>query len=406
MKDATGDCEALGSLASAVPPRVVSNPLLGRARLVEAVAQARTRRSHRRHWAVGFATAAALAVIVVIVALRPRPLTYAAAGVPAPPGAHAAQSEQLAFSDGSLVTLGAGATARVAATDADGARVVLERGQVKLEITPNQRSSWAVAAGPYEVSVIGTSFSVSWNGASYELAVSRGSVRVHGPLVEQGLVVASDHVFTTDVRSGRFELRSATRPPEPAVDLDLSAETFEVRDPAAGDGALKNAPRVAPAPVSWSDLVRRGDYAAVLEAAEARGVDASVEASSAADLEALATAARYKGRRALAERALLAQRRRFAGSSGARTAAYLLGMMSEGANAGAAIGWYERYLAEAPGGPLASEALGRKLRLLSRAPGPAATSAARDYLRRFPNGAHAKVARQVLGETEPGERPE
>ena len=56
----------------------------------------------------------------------------------------------------------------------------------------------------------------------------------------------------------------------------------------------------------------------------------------------------------------------------------------------------DRYLAEAPQGPLAAEALGRRmvaLRHLGEV--EACRKAARDYLRRFPSGPYAGVAGEI-----------
>jgi hypothetical protein len=64
---------------------------------------------------------------------------------------------------------------------------------------------------------------------------------------------------------------------------------------------------------------------------------------------------------------------------------------------GKAIGWYDRYLAEARGGANASDALGRKMTLLQRwHRGAEALDVARDYLRRFPRGTYANAARALV----------
>jgi hypothetical protein len=151
---------------------------------------------------------------------------------------------------------------------------------------------------------------------------------------------------------------------------------------------------------SWSQHVAAGEYDVVLREADSRGVDGAIRKGSLADVAALADAARYGGRTPLAKRALTAERSRFAGSSEARTAAFLLGRMAEDADgdARAAIGWYDRYLAEAPKGPLASEALGRKMLLVFRTSGAdAAKPIAEQYLRRYPSGSYATVARKYAG---------
>jgi hypothetical protein len=59
--------------------------------------------------------------------------------------------------------------------------------------------------------------------------------------------------------------------------------------------------------------------------------------------------------------------------------------------------WLARYLAESPGGAYASEALGRRVLLLSKSGQKAeAVSAARTYLQRYPRGAYAKSAQLVV----------
>jgi hypothetical protein len=80
-------------------------------------------------------------------------------------------------------------------------------------------------------------------------------------------------------------------------------------------------------------------------------------------------------------------------------AAFDLGRVEDtGQDAHAALGWFDTYLAEAPDGPFASEALGRKMTLVKLLRGKeAAQSWAELYLRRFPNGTYASAARAVTG---------
>jgi hypothetical protein len=139
----------------------------------------------------------------------------------------------------------------------------------------------------------------------------------------------------------------------------------------------------------------KGDYAGIVRAAEERGLDQSMASGSADELRALADAARFTGRSALAARALLAIRSRFPGTTGATAAAFVLGrMLDTGGNARSAVTWYDRYLAE--GGPLAPEALGRRMLALHRSGDAVATrDAAREYLRRFPAGPYARQAREL-----------
>jgi len=124
-----------------------------------------------------------------------------------------------------------------------------------------------------------------------------------------------------------------------------------------------------------------------------------LEQGSSEDLAALANAARYKREDELARRVLLVQRRRFPRSVRARDASFLLGRLEDtsGGDADAALGWYDRYLVEAPDGAYVSEVLGRKMMALRRSGRQAeASEIAADYLRRFPAGTYAHAARSLL----------
>jgi TolA-binding protein len=128
-------------------------------------------------------------------------------------------------------------------------------------------------------------------------------------------------------------------------------------------------------------------------------VPAVLEQADSEDLRALAHAARYVGRYALAEQALAAQRRRFPASEHAHEAAFFLGRLHDGDSDGPAdaLRWYDRYMVEAPTGEYASDALGRKMTILQRwKRGGEALEVARDYLRRFPDGTYANAARALV----------
>jgi len=144
-------------------------------------------------------------------------------------------------------------------------------------------------------------------------------------------------------------------------------------------------------------LVVQGRHARVLDEADARGIDGVIATASEADLGAVADAARYAGRRDLARRALLALRSRFGSSPRAVSASFLLGrLMDDGGSSREAVEWYDRYLAEAPGGPFVPEAQGRRMLALRRLGDlEASRRAADDYLRRFPGGPYAGVASEI-----------
>jgi TolA-binding protein len=158
------------------------------------------------------------------------------------------------------------------------------------------------------------------------------------------------------------------------------------------DGSLANHS------LSWSDLIAKGDFPAIVQDAERRGLDLTLASGSAQELITLADAARYTRKYETARQALLALRARFAGSDRAKDAAFFLGRLSEvgPASSDAALTWYDTYLAEAGRGPYASEALGRKLTLLVHRDRQLAQQTARTYLQLFPEGNQAQLARSVV----------
>jgi len=145
-------------------------------------------------------------------------------------------------------------------------------------------------------------------------------------------------------------------------------------------------------------MAAQGDFAAVIAAAEKRGIDATLAGASLDDLAALADSARYARRSALAKRVLLAERSRFPNSSPARDAAFFLGRIAEDEGGGASE-WYDRYLTESPQGAYAPQALGRKMMLAYQQRGAKAAQAlAADYLARHPNGSYAGTAKKIGAE--------
>ena len=140
------------------------------------------------------------------------------------------------------------------------------------------------------------------------------------------------------------------------------------------------------------------DYRDFMRDADARGGERLLESASANDLRVLALAARYTGRRAFSLRAWQALRARYVADAQNQGAAFFLARgHEEQGEVAEAMRWLARYLAESPSGAYASEALGRRLVLLSKAGQKTdAVSAAHAYLERYPRGAYAKSAQLVL----------
>jgi hypothetical protein len=325
------------------------------------------------------------------------------------------------FSDGSEVSLEPGTQTRIEDLKDNGGRVDLEDGQAHVSIVKQAKTAWLVEAGPYEVRVTGTRFDVHWSSRDqvFELTMEHGSVVVTGPGARDGVTLGAGQHAIGGVTDGRFLVESQPRPAAARTALGEAISAPPPGDPSANagerntpDGAPSAAETTAAAPVrgegarehAWRRLVALGNFRAVLDQAEQRGLDRTLNTAPLDALSALADAARYSRRADVARRTLLAERQRFAGSASAREAAFFIGRIEEDAQ-GSAMEWYERYLAESPSGPYASQALGRKMMLVySQTGGAAASPIAQDYLARYPRGPYASAARKIL-DVAPGAHP-
>ena len=364
--------------------------------------------SPRRRWASGWVAGAAALVsaaavgAVLLLSSASNTITFEVAGGRL--GEHGqvigGEATRIRFSDGSEAALERGAEAQIENLTEHGAAVVLKRGKMRVQIAKKPRAAWTVEAGPYDVQVTGTAFDVSWSNQAqtFDLRMESGAVIVTGPLAVSGIPLrAGQHMFG-GVAEGRLTVEGANGAPvapSPAVPEATPSPAPPVPLTTA------SASRTRADTHSWTRQVAQGNFKAVLEEAEQRGLDRTLTAGSLEELGALADAARYAGRSAVAKRVLLAERQRFAGSGPARDAAFFLGRIAEDSGGGA-IEWYERYVAESPRGPYASQAFGRKMMLLHKQRGAtAAKPVASEYLKRYPNGPYAAAARKIDEESPP-----
>ncbi len=303
----------------------------------------------------------------------------------------------LRFSDGSVVAVQPRGGVRVHQTATERISLFVETGRARFDVVHRPRAGWEIAAGPYSVSVTGTAFDLSWTpeSRSLELVMRSGSVTVRGPGIESGVVVKGTERFasrvTTDVNRSQ---PPATQPEKPPTEPERPVPKEHKDDKGTEKPSSTRPPTEKPG-ASWSELASKGDYASIVRQAEERGIDQVIASASADELRALADAARFSGRHALAQRALLAIRSRFPGTRAATGAAFVLGrMLDGGGDARAAVSWYDRYVAE--GGPMAAEASGRRMLALRRAGDSGASrKAAIEYLQRFPDGPYARQAREL-----------
>jgi hypothetical protein len=367
-------------------------------------------------------TAAGMAAVVVALLIGvgaflstgPRSLTYSVMNGAVVDGDRvvAGAETTVRFSDGSELTLERGAETHIDALDAHGGRVVLDEGTASVAIAKRPSAVWMLSAGPYQVRVTGTRFSLRWSKRErrFEIAMQSGSVVVSGPMVPAGMALAAGQRLRTSASGDELTLdqastlgaegvsprlvgvgsSTASEPPTAAPDQDVAPDIAAVAPPVAS--ATVSAP---PASLEWQKRAAAGEFGAVIAAAEARGLEATLASASLEDLAALADSARYARRNSLAKRVLLAERKRFPASRTARDAAFFLARLAED-EGGGALEWYDRYLSESPRGTYASQALGRKMLLVHAQQGSdAARPLAAEYLSRYPNGPYAAAAQKI-----------
>jgi len=325
---------------------------------------------------------------------------------------------KLRFMEGTEVVLTPGTRARLRTVDGSGARIAIENGTTFFNVTHRPAAKWQVDVGPFLVTVKGTIFTVSWDAVSehFDLKLDRGEVSVAGPISTGEIAVKAGQRLVVDLPkketviteeddggglgAGGVPSAGSLGPSEaPAVERPESSTSRPPgraaslgRPRRAGDGQALSAQ-------GWAEAVAAGQWDRILTEADRAGLRHTLAHASSDDLLALADAARYRRRTGLARSALLAERHRFPGSPSARDAAFLLGRLAESRQGeiGEAVKWYDAYLAGAPAGTYASEALGRKMMATKQLHGSsAANSLARDYLRRFPAGPYAGAAHALL----------
>jgi hypothetical protein len=411
LRGATRDIAAVAREAAHPPDESVLDRALERVKVrVERHRASRSRRGAVR--GLLLVAAAVLLVVtgrMVLVRRQPQPIAYRVEGgemlregyVRARPGEH----PRVSFSEGSVVALADDARMRVVDVDERGGRLAVEEGEVRADIVHLSGARWTFEAGPYSVDVRGTSFSLDWHGSdgAFDLRLRTGLLDIHTPWSPAPIVLHGGQRLT--VRSSDHEVTIR--------DLDDLSVVYGPGGPAASaaagvpdPSALPESPKVTPASpgasakprrTNWSERMASGDLQSIVDEAVAHGIEATVQERTSEELSVLEAAARYQKRPDVARRALLAQRARFAGSPRAKEAAFLLGRMAEGADGAAALDWYGRYLSEDPDGAFAAEAMGRDMSLTNRTFGrDRARPLAETYLKRWPAGAHAQLARSIL----------
>jgi hypothetical protein len=336
----------------------------------------------------------------------------------------------LRFVEGSSILLDLRGGLRVSSAQSPRVSVQLETGAAHFDIVPRRDRQWEVLAGPYLVRVTGTAFWLSWDvtAQTLDLRMRSGKVIVSGPGIESGQEVKGTERFVTQVSTSRSSAaplptqgaaRAVERPATSVEGLTEGTPTERRRLPdqrsinaagrtpgtlSQGAGRARNkSEAVEPSGVEAGQGVGSEAVPApspkpaeAVAAVEPIGVDQVLSSASAERLLSLADTERFAGRTDIARRALQAVRSRFGGGSAAANAAFLLGRMADdGGRPRDAITWYDTHARES--GQLVPEALGRKMLALHRLGEIAQRDrVAAEYLERFPQGAYARQARELL----------
>jgi hypothetical protein len=378
-----------------------------RERLLRAVSSRDSAASHRARlgrWLM----AAGIALLIGVFAWHERagtPLTFAVDGTPRTDGATietvANHSAAMRFSDGSTFQVEPGAQLRVDSSTSRGSRLSLLNGTTVVHVVHRQESAWTLHAGPFEIRVTGTRFAARWDAAQRRLSVDLydGSVQVAGTSLDAPISVRAGQRLEAGTSAGNWLLTSLDGPgPEVAPAPANAPSAIVALAPSSSVTPSPPVPPIVHGPQAsdWSALLERADFDGIVREANQLGVEHCLSSCAARDVRILADAARYSGRLELAERSLLALRKR--GPTDSTTAAFLLARLAEArADSKGALRWYETYLTEAPGGVYGAEALAGKMRmLLQTGDGAESRQVAEAYLSRFPNGVAAATARKIL----------
>ncbi|MEM9072372.1 MAG: FecR domain-containing protein, partial [Myxococcota bacterium] len=333
----------------------------------------------------------AAAAVVALVAWPKAPLSFEVDGVAGDVGAWI-EGDRLSFSDGSAVELEG--SSRVMDLSPDGATLSLERGTARVQVEHRSAETrWSVAAGPFQVRVVGTVFTLRWEPDErvLHLWTEEGVVEITGPVLAEATRVRAGQRVTVDLGSQRAELEdgvTSLEDDEPQASVTPSHPPIEVEEADLAPADVETvertprAPRPARAPTPWSELAANAQHREAIAAIDRAGLERILSRSNATETLLLADTLRVAGD-ARATEVYRRLRTRFPTTRAAARAAFMLGRMTQARDPAAAAGYYRACLQENVG-PLRREAHGRWVEALSAAQDPGAREAARQYLAAYP----------------------
>jgi transmembrane sensor len=306
------------------------------------------------------------------------------------------------FSEGTEVALQPEGQARVIELTETGAHLMLESGRALVSVTPNRKGHWTFSAGPFIVEVKGTRFEIGWNPRDdiFQVTLSEGKVTISGCALGDARPLFAGETLRASCRTHDFRIAPTAAPSSfPA----RAEEPVDSPMPAPSVSAIVAAPSSSRpfggvAGETWQSLARANRFKEAFRRVNERGFDAELARADAEDLLLLGDVSRLSGNYGHALRAYEKVRSRAPGTERAANAAFAMGRVyfDQRDAYGEAARWFATYSSERSDGPLAREALGRQMEALSRAGDRAgADRAAEQYLRQYPKGPHAPLARTL-----------
>lgn len=292
-----------------------------------------------------------------------------------PSSSESSRQRTIAFVDGSAISLDDESVVTTLTVTEALIEVELEQGRANFQVTPNPQRTFIVHAGSARVSVLGTTFTMTFAEDSLTVEVEEGTVRVESR--------ESDETLTTNQRTQVSAAAAAE-----------GGETHRLGDP---EQEIVIPPEVPAAEVANAEEPSAEEPSA--EEPSAEEPPPSHEASLE-DLLAAADSARLSGDAQRAARILRRGLRRYPSDPSASLASFTLGRLLLGqlGQPSAAARAFAEARRLAPTGALFEDCMAREVEALSRAGEDArARALAEQYVVRFPNGRRTNLVRRYGG---------